>query len=89
MKVELSGKDDKTMMEKKFNFKDLYKKVRSMRETNVLITIIFLSVLLSIFTRSFLTPDNIRTTVFGFSADGIIAIGMTTALVSGGFDLSV
>ena len=70
-------------------FVSVIRKMQSMREFNVFVTIIFISVLLSFMSRTFLTPDNLRTTAIGFSADGIIGIGMTIALVSGGFDLSV
>ncbi|WP_066645087.1 ABC transporter permease [Christensenella timonensis] len=59
------------------------------RETMVLLIIIIISVLLSLASPFFLTADNLRTTAIGLSADGIIVIGMTIALISGGFDLSV
>ena len=52
-------------------------------------TIIVFSIVLSFLTPNFLTYNNFKTTAIGMSADGIIAIGMTVALVSGGFDLSV
>ena len=45
--------------------------------------------LISIKSPIFLTTSNIRTTAIGLSCNGIIAIGMTIALISGGFDLSV
>jgi len=59
------------------------------REGTVIIIIIAVGAILSFLTPHFLTTDNLRTTAIGLSADGIVAIGMTIALVSGGFDLSV
>jgi len=45
--------------------------------------------MLKLLTPYFLTYDNLKTVAIGLSADGIIAIGMTIALICGGFDLSV
>lgn len=64
-------------------------KARSYKETTVTLVTFLLIVLVSIFSPVFLTADNIKTTAIGLSCDGIIAIGMTLALISGGFDLSV
>lgn len=69
--------------------KNWFLRLMDMRETMVLMIIIIISVLLSIASPFFLTTDNLRTTAIGLSADGIIVIGMTIALISGGFDLSV
>ncbi len=59
------------------------------REGTILITIIIFSGVISLLSPYFLTDGNLRTTAIGLSADGIIALGMTYALISGGFDLSV
>ena len=69
--------------------RSLASKIFDMREMTVLLIIIVFSVILAIASPHFLTAENIRTTAIGLSAEGIIAIGMTIALVSGGFDLSV
>lgn len=61
----------------------------SFREATVFITIIIFSAILTFLSPHFFTIGNIRTTAIGMSADGIMAIGMTIALVSGGFDLAV
>src|SRR5262250_3755860 len=37
----------------------------------------------------FLTPDNLRAILIGLAPDGLIAIGMTFVIITGGFDLSV
>ena len=66
-----------------------YNKVKGFREATIMLTIVMFSIILSLMAPNFFTVDNLRTTAIGMSADGIIAIGMTVALVSGGFDLSV
>ena len=72
-----------------FNLKFISQALTGFREGTVILIIIAVGVILSFLTPHFLTGDNLRTTAIGFSADGIVAIGMTMALVSGGFDLSV
>src|SRR5499433_498682 len=37
----------------------------------------------------FLTPDNLKAILTGLAPDGLIAIGMTFVIITGGFDLSV
>lgn len=66
-----------------------WKRIRSMKEFSVLVILIVLVVFISIMSPAFLTVTNLRTTAIGFSCNAIIAIAMTLALVSGGFDLSV
>lgn len=67
----------------------VWKRIRSMKEFSVLVILIALIVFISIMSPAFLTVTNLRTTAIGFSCNAIIAIAMTLALVSGGFDLSV
>lgn len=62
---------------------------REIRELNLIVIIIVVGAILAILTPHFLKESNLLTTAIGFSADGIIVVGMTIALVSGGFDLSV
>lgn len=59
------------------------------RETTVVLGIITVSLILALLTPYFLTRENLVSTSIGLVADGIIAVGMTVALVSGGMDLSV
>ncbi len=66
-----------------------FNKVKRIREATIFATIIAFSVIISLFAPHFFSVDNFRTTAIGMSSDGIIAIAMTVALVSGGFDLSV
>ena len=67
----------------------IIKKIFDFRETTILLILLFVGVLMSFLSPYFLNVGNMRTTLIGLSADSIIAIGMTIALVSGGFDLSV
>ncbi|MGC8786892.1 MAG: ABC transporter permease [Anaerolineae bacterium] len=60
------------------------------REVTLLVVILILSVALAFLRpKSFLTKMNILTTANGFALNAIVTIGMTIALISGGFDLSV
>lgn len=70
-------------------FDALSKRIWSFRETTIIIIIIVMGIILSTLSPHFLTKDNIFSTAIGLSADGIIAVGMTIALISGGFDFSV
>ena len=67
----------------------VWKRVRSIKEFSVTIILLLLIIFASAISPSFRSFTNLRTTAIGFSANGIIAIAMTLALVSGGFDLSV
>ncbi|MCM8711184.1 ABC transporter permease [Clostridium sp. SYSU_GA19001] len=71
-----------------YKLSELWKKINSFREATIITIIIVLSFAISLFSPHFLTKDNIMSTIIGFSADGIITVGMTVALVSGGFDFS-
>lgn len=70
-------------------FVKVFNKIKGFREATIMLTIVMFSVIISLLAPNFFTVDNLRTTAIGMSADGIIAIGMTVALISGGFDLSV
>lgn len=67
----------------------LLKKIFSFRETSVILLILGISVILTVISPYFLTGANLSTTALGLAADGIIAIGMTMVLITGGIDLSV
>lgn len=66
-----------------------FKKLTKHREMTVLFIILCICIVLGIITPTFMTASNLRATAMGFATDGIIAIGMTAVLISGGFDLSV
>lgn len=63
--------------------------LRNMKEFTVISILLILVIFASVVSPAFLSTSNLRTTAIGFSCNGIIAIAMTLALVSGGFDLSV
>lgn len=65
------------------------KRIFAIRELTLVLIILGLGVTLSFLTPHFFSVANISTTAIGLSSDGIIAVGMTVALVLGGFDLSV
>lgn len=67
----------------------LWRIITSFREATIVFIIIIISFILSILSTHFLTKDNLVSIAVGLAGDGIIAVGMTIALVSGGFDFSV
>ena len=77
------------MVNNKVSKKSTWRKITKLRESSILIIVIFICVLLSIVSPSFLTLANFRTTFLGLTTTSIVAIGMTICLISGGFDLSV
>ncbi len=70
------------------NLKTL-KKLTDFREFMIVAIILSAGFIMSFASPIFLTTSNIKATLLGLSIEGIIAIGMTILLVSGGFDLSV
>lgn len=67
----------------------ILKQIVRAREFFLVILIVLIAIALELETGHFLTERNMRAVALGFSAHGIMAVGMTAALVSGGFDLSV
>lgn len=67
----------------------IWKTITSLREITVILIIITVSLILTMLSPYFLTQDNLMSTAIGLAADGMISVGMTIALVSGGLDLSV
>jgi ribose transport system permease protein len=59
------------------------------RAASVVLIIVLFSILMSFLSKYYFTWNNLSTTFIGMSADGIMAIGMTMVLASGGIDLSV
>lgn len=70
-------------MSKRLNFKVL------LRENIVIAALLFLVVLMTILSRSFLTASNLINILNQISIYGIVACGMTFAIICGEFDLSV
>jgi len=67
----------------------MWKKITSFREATVILIIIGIGFILSLSSVHFFTIDNLMSITIGLSAEGIVTVGMTVALVSGGFDFSV
>ncbi len=59
------------------------------REFTLVSMIIIVGVALQLITGRFFTVPNLNAITLGFATSAIIVVGMTAALVSGGFDLSV
>jgi ribose transport system permease protein len=71
------------------NSQSIWRKIRSVKEFSVIVILFLLIAFASFVSPPFRSVSNLRTTAIGFACNGIIAIAMTLALVSGGFDLSV
>jgi ribose transport system permease protein len=59
------------------------------REATLIVMILVIGALLQLFTGRFITVPNLNAISLGFATSAIMIFGMTAALVSGGFDLSV
>ena len=68
-------------------FKDLIRKFAS--EQIPLLLFIFLFIIFSILSPIVITPNNILNLIFQATINGIMAVGMTFVIISGGFDLSI
>ncbi|TIS44321.1 MAG: ABC transporter permease, partial [Mesorhizobium sp.] len=60
-----------------------------MRETGLILIIAAMFVVMSLASPYFLTWDNMRAMAMAFAVEGIVVVGMTILLISGGIDLSV
>ncbi|MBI9108949.1 MAG: ABC transporter permease [Spirochaetales bacterium] len=71
--------------------KKLINKIKEgkLAEGNLILILIALIIILAIFSPKFLTANNIRNLVRQTSIIGVVAIGMTFVIISGGIDLSV
>ena len=66
-----------------------WRKYLQIREVNVLIALIFMIVIMSVASPYFLKQDNLFNILRGMSTIGIMAIGQTMVIITGGIDLSV
>ncbi len=64
-------------------------KYLQIREVNVLLALLFLAVVMSVASPYFLREDNIFNVLRGMSTIGIMALGQTMVIITGGIDLSV
>ena len=60
-----------------------------MRETGLILIILALFIAMSFASPYFLTWTNMRAMAMAFAVEGIVVVGMTILLISGGIDLSV
>lgn len=65
------------------------KKLFGMRETGLILIILALFVVMTFASPYFLTWVNMRAMAMAFAVEGIVVVGMTILLISGGIDLSV
>ncbi len=65
------------------------KRLFHMRETGLIVIILALFLIMSFASPYFLTWANMRAMSMAFAVDGLLVIGMTILLISGGIDLSV
>src|SRR6266536_1548085 len=59
------------------------------RELALIFLIVLIGIALQLITGKFFTTPNLNAISLGFATSAIIVFGMTAALVTGGFDLSV
>jgi ribose transport system permease protein len=74
---------------KAVSLNNLFGRVIRAREAALIFMIILIGILLQLTTGKFLTTLNLNAISLGFATSAIMVVGMTAALVSGGFDLSV
>jgi ribose transport system permease protein len=67
----------------------IWSKYLQIREVNIFIALIFMVIVMSAASPYFLTQDNIFNVLRGMSTIGIMAIGQTMVIITGGIDLSV
>jgi len=67
----------------------IWRKYLQIREVNILIALIFMVIIMSAVSPYFLKQDNIFNVLRGMSTIGIMAIGQTMVIITGGIDLSV
>ena len=68
---------------------DYVKRLARMRETGLILIIVALFIGMSFASPYFLTWVNMRAMAMAFAVEGIVVVGMTILLISGGIDLSV
>lgn len=63
--------------------------VKWMKKTSIFWTLVALIIIMAVLSPSFLKPQNIANVVKQISINGILAVGMTVVIITGGIDLSV
>ena len=67
----------------------LLRRLTKSREFNILMLVIAVAVIMTIATPYFFSVNNLKTVGIGLAIDGLLVIGMTMVLATGGVDLSV
>ncbi len=67
----------------------IWRKYLQIREVNIFFALIFMVIIMSAVSPYFLKQDNIFNVLRGMSTIGIMAIGQTMVIITGGIDLSV
>ncbi len=67
----------------------IWRKYLQIREVNVLLALILMIMIMSVASPYFLKQDNVFNVLRGMSTIGIMAIGQTMVIITGGIDLSV
>jgi len=68
---------------------DIFMRLMRVREFTLIAMIVLIGIALHLYTGRFFTTPNLSAISLGFATSAIMIFGMTAALVSGGFDLSV
>ena len=68
---------------------DTLRRLLRMRETGLVLIILVLFIAMSFASPYFLTWNNMRAMAMAFAVEGVVVVGMTILLISGGIDLSV
>ena len=66
-----------------------WRRLAGMREIGLILIILALFAVMSFASPYFLTWENMRAMAMAFAVEGIVVVGMTILLISGGIDLSV
>jgi ribose transport system permease protein len=66
-----------------------WKKIKGMRELNLILIIVLAMIIMGLTNEYFFTWTNLRVLLSSMAIDGIVVIGMTLILIVGGIDLSV
>lgn len=69
--------------------RNVFTRLTQVREFALVVMILVIGLALQLITGRFFTTPNLNAISLGFATSAIIVFGMTAALVSGGFDLSV
>lgn len=70
-------------------FTMMFNKIKASKESTIFLILLLFIVFVALNSPVFLSVNNIRTTAMGLSTNGLVAIGVTIALIGGCFDLSV